>query len=475
MSAAGAAGTLANAGTACINEGSNGVALVKYGITLPYDLPAGNQVTIVLEGTVSRNQAIKLKDNTYKAGAGKYVVNQAWFTSSDTPFDKTPNARAHATNLVNNGPKSPSESVNDWDNDTSVENIALAGSPDGDWNASTEKFAKASSQSANASRTGTNDVRDASFTCRAGYNFSEANEHWYGAPYRDYRYDARNADNPELASGVVSASNEDMCDQQATVIEGFSRDAIFGSISGIYWNDYNLDGIRESNETSYKEGQEVTLWSVDDNDNLVNMIAKTNTDKNGAYKFENLPIDQSCAYSDGTALSNGSVIPEGTVIRCSSLKYQVVFSTVVVNGITIPFTKTDAKTPGSTDETEVNGYKAVGDASGNGAGFIKYGSKHEGDVDSDSDAIVSSANSADADDKNGFASFTVQWLNVDSNQVKPHVDAGYGKAAGTLPFTGMRWLLLVIAIIVITACIIGKINTKYTDNDRAQNTEKVIK
>lgn len=475
VSAAGAAGTLANAGTACINEGSNGVSLVKYGITLPYDLPAGNQVTIVLEGTVSRNQAIKLKDNTYKAGAGKYVVNQAWFTSSDTPFDKTPNARAHATNLVNNGPKAPSESVNDWDNDTSVENIALAGSPDGAWNASTEKFAKASSQSANASRTGTNDVRDASFTCRAGYNFSEANEHWYGAPYRDYRYDARNADNPELASGVVSASNEDMCDQQATVIEGFSRDAIFGSISGIYWNDYNLDGIRESNETSYKEGQEVTLWSVDDNDNLVNMIAKTNTDKNGAYKFDNLPIDQSCAYSDGTALSNGSVIPEGTVIRCSSLKYQVVFSTVVVNGITIPFTKTDAKTPGSTDETEVNGYKAVGDASGNGAGFIKYGSKHEGDVDSDSDAIVSSANSADADDKNGFASFTVQWLNVDSNQVKPHVDAGYGKAAGTFPFTGMRWLLLVIAIIVITACIIGKFNTKYTGNDRAQNTEKVIK
>lgn len=475
VSAAGAAGTLANAGTACINEGSNGVALVKYGITLPYDLPAGNQVTIVLEGTVSRNQAIKLKDNTYQAGAGKYVVNQAWFTSSDTPFDKTPNARAHATNLVNNGPKAPSESVNDWDNDTSVENIALAGSPDGDWNASTEKFAKASSQSANASRTGTNDVRDASFTCRAGYNFSEANEHWYGAPYRDYRYDARNADNPELVSGIVSASNEDMCDQQATVIEGFSRDAIFGSISGIYWNDYNLDGIRESNETSYKEGQEVTLWSVDDNDNLVNMIAKTQTDKNGAYKFDNLPIDQSCAYSDGTALSNGSVIPEGTVIRCSSLKYQVVFSTVVVNGITIPFTKTDAKTPGSTDETEVNGYKAVGDANGNGSGFIKYGSKHEGDVDSDSDAIVSSANSADADDKNGFASFTVQWLNVDSNQVKPHVDAGYGKAAGTLPFTGMRWLLLVIAIIVITACIIGKMSTKYTGNDRTQNTEKVIK
>lgn len=475
VSAAGAAGTLANAGTACINEGSNGVALVKYGITLPYDLPAGNQVTIVLEGTVSRNQAIKLKDNTYQAGAGKYVVNQAWFTSSDTPFDKTPNARAHATNLVNNGPKAPSESVNDWDNDTSVENIALAGSPDGAWNASTEKFAKASSQSANASRTGTNDVRDASFTCRAGYNFGEANEHWYGVPYRDYRYDARNADNPELASGVVSASNEDMCDQQATVIEGFSRDAIFGSISGIYWNDYNLDGIRESNETSYKKGQEVTLWSVDDNDNLVDMIAKTQTDKNGAYKFDNLPIDQSCAYSDGTALSNGSVIPEGTVIRCSSLKYQVVFSTVVVNGITIPFTKTDVKTPGSTDETEVNGYKAVGDANGNGAGFIKYGSKNEGDVDSDSDAIVSSANSADADDKNGFASFTVQWLNVDSNQVKPHVDAGYGKAAGTLPFTGMRWLLLVIAIIVITACIIGKFNTKYTDNDRTQNTEKVIK
>lgn len=475
VSAAGAAGTLANAGTACINEGSNGVALVKYGITLPYDLPAGNQVTIVLEGTVSRNQAIKLKDNTYQAGAGKYVVNQAWFTSSDTPFDKTPNARAHATNLVNNGPKAPSESVNDWDNDTSVENIALAGSPDGAWNASTEKFTKASSQSANASRTGTNDVRDASFTCRAGYNFGEANEHWYGAPYRDYRYDARNADNPELVSGVVSASNEDMCDQQATVIEGFSRDAIFGSISGIYWNDYNLNGIRESNETSYKKGQEVTLWSVDDNDNLVNMIAKTQTDKNGAYKFDNLPIDQSCAYSDGTALSNGSVIPEGTVIRCSSLKYQVVFSTVVVNGITIPFTKTDAKTPGSTDETEVNGYKAVGDANGNGAGFIKYGSKHEGDVDSDSDAIVSSANSADADDKNGFASFTVQWLNVDSNQAKPHVDAGYGKAAGTLPFTGMRWLLLVIAIIVITACIIGKMNTKYTDNDRAKNTAKVVK
>ena len=69
----------------------------------------------------------------------------------------------------------------------------------------------------------------------------------------------------------------------------------------------------------------------------------------------------------------------------------------------------------------------------------------------------------------------MQWLNVDSNQVKPHVDAGYGKAAGTFPFTGMRWLLLVIAIIVITACIIGKFNTKYTGNDRAQNTEKVIK
>lgn len=452
----------------CVNTGRAGTALNRYAINLPYDLPAGNQVTVVLEGVVGRNEAIRKTDNTYQAGASKYVVNQAWFTSADTPFERTPNARAHAANLVDNAPRTPSENVDDWDDNASDRYVAKPGHPDGSWK--NDRFTAAAVQSKDGSRTGTNDVHDASFTCRAGYAFGEANEHWYGAPYRDYRYDLRIGDgNPELADGAVSASNEDMCDQQATIIEGFAKGAVFGSISGMYWKDSNGNGVRDKNEDvdgrnfQTKKGQNVTLWTVDGKGSLKDMIASTETDANGAYSFDDLPIDQNCEYAQAGAGGNdgSQSAAEGNVVRCSSLKYRVVFSQVVEGGaVVVPFTKTDARKPADTtgiiDKSNVNGYVSVGAADGNGAGFTAYGDDRQGDVGDDSDAITAESSK----DKAGFSSFAIQWLNVDANQSKPHVDAGYGVRKVVLanfPFTGARWLLLVIAILIITACVMTKL------------------
>lgn len=413
-------------------EGTDaGTALTKREYSIPYDIPAGNELVFVFEGTVNKNAAIMKADKTYQAGAAKYVVNQAWFTSTETPFDKTPNARTHAGNIVNNGPAAPSETVNDWDATADTGNIANAGHPTGDWNAESESFGsvlKSQGETTDGiARNGTQDVHDATYTCRAGYAFGEVNEHIYGKPFNQYR---ATTDSAKDAADTVStiAHNEDQCDQVGVFISGQAHGAIFGTISGRYWIDSNKDGIQQADELSNTDNQKVvagkvvSLWTVSTDGSLKDKIDEKKVNADGSYEFTDLPIDQN---ADGSSAKCGEIDSDGTMNACSSLKYRVMFSEIP----SYSFTESDVAS------SNTNAYH---------------------DATDDSDVHT------DKKDESTYAQSTVevQWMNVKTDQSHPNIDAGYvlDKVwSSDFPLTGSRLILLLIALIVITGITIWRI------------------
>ena len=84
-----------------------------------------------------------------------------------------------------------------------------------------------------------------------------------------------------------STSDEDSCDQVGTLITPNPSAKKLGSISGMYWEDTNRNGIREDDETKRFAGQTVILCDKSGNKQL----ATTTTDANGAYKFDHLDAD----------------------------------------------------------------------------------------------------------------------------------------------------------------------------------------
>ena len=84
-----------------------------------------------------------------------------------------------------------------------------------------------------------------------------------------------------------STSDEDSCDQVGTLITPNPSAKKLGSISGLYWEDTNRNGIREDDETKRFAGQTVILCDKSGNKQL----ATTTTDANGAYKFDHLDAD----------------------------------------------------------------------------------------------------------------------------------------------------------------------------------------
>lgn len=116
----------------------------------------------------------------------------------------------------------------------------------------------------NASKldTNTNDVTG-NPTCRTDTDYTEeGRQHWF------------------------STSDEDSCDQVGTIITPTTTAKKLGSISGLYWEDTNKNGIREDNESKWFAGQTVILY-----DKNGKQVASTKTDKDGKYKFEHLDAD----------------------------------------------------------------------------------------------------------------------------------------------------------------------------------------
>lgn len=112
----------------------------------------------------------------------------------------------------------------------------------------------------NASKldTNTNDVTG-NPTCRTDTDYTEeGRQHWF------------------------STSDEDSCDQVGTIITPTTTAKKLGSISGLYWEDTNKNGIDEGENTHFA-GQTVIL--TDENGK---QLATTKTDKDGKYIFERL-------------------------------------------------------------------------------------------------------------------------------------------------------------------------------------------
>lgn len=404
--------------------------LRSYTVNIPYDIPAGNELTFVVEGTVSRNEAIKKKDNKYQKGADKYIVNQAWFTSSETPFSQTPNARANDYVKANKAPALPSTNVDDWDNTVSKDSIITDYDKDsktGGWDASSEKFTKVKvgqgNTSDNVTRTGSNDIHDRIKSCRAGYNFGEISEHTYGNPFNKYRADTDSA--KDVADTADATANEDMCDQVGTVVAGLDKGAIFGTIKGIYWFDKNNNGIRDNDETNLslpsKDNKNskiiVSLWEVN-NGKATNKISESSINRNGRkdYFFDKLPIDQNCEYDEN-----------GAVKSCSSKEYRVLFSPYGDSRFTQP------------------------DATNNGSS----GTPMENDAFNDSDVVTD-----DESKDYRWSTFTIKWDNVNTSQIKEHVDAGIANDSNSkFSATGSKAIL--IAAIIIMFVIIITIIVKY--------------
>lgn len=113
----------------------------------------------------------------------------------------------------------------------------------------------------NASKldTNTNDVTG-NPTCRTDTDYTEeGRQHWF------------------------STSDEDSCDQVGTIITPTTTAKKLGSISGLYWEDTNKNGIQDEGENTHFAGQTVIL--TDENGK---QLATTKTDKDGKYIFERL-------------------------------------------------------------------------------------------------------------------------------------------------------------------------------------------
>lgn len=80
-----------------------------------------------------------------------------------------------------------------------------------------------------------------------------------------------------------STSDEDSCDQVGTIITPTTTAKKLGSISGLYWEDTNKNGIQDEGENTHFAGQTVIL--TDENGK---QLATTKTDKDGKYIFERL-------------------------------------------------------------------------------------------------------------------------------------------------------------------------------------------
>ena len=314
---------------------ANGLTSREY--QLPYDLPAGQSATFVFTGHIAKNAAVASygkvmvkadgsktfvdaagkptnvmadiapcdagteSDPTkclawkYTPGADKYIPNQAWITTDDTPYDATPAQRldTHATTPAN--------------------------PPNAD------ALAKATDRSK---------------------LWDESSNDLIGIPSCVSGADAGGEDKEHLFD--LAKGPEDQCDQVAIRLPGQTRDVslgdrLTGSISGVYWMDENRNGIRDDAESgpyAGKEapiaGQAVTLYTGYGTDAQAK-VAETTTDAKGAYTFAGLPIDQDCAVSDG---NDGMV--KGMIVHCSSKAYTVVFSAVTESdGHALGFTKPD--------------------------------------------------------------------------------------------------------------------------------------
>lgn len=107
--------------------------------------------------------------------------------------------------------------------------------------------------------TNTNDVTG-NPTCRTDTDYTEeGRQHWF------------------------STSDEDSCDQVGTIITPTTTAKKLGSISGLYWEDTNKNGIQDGGENTHFAGQTVIL--TDENGK---QLATTKTDKDGKYIFERL-------------------------------------------------------------------------------------------------------------------------------------------------------------------------------------------
>lgn len=105
----------------------------------------------------------------------------------------------------------------------------------------------------------TNDVTG-NPTCRTDTDYTEeGRQHWF------------------------STSDEDSCDQVGTIITPTTTAKKLGSISGLYWDDTNRNGVQDEGENTHFAGQTVIL--TDENGK---QLATTKTDEDGKYIFERL-------------------------------------------------------------------------------------------------------------------------------------------------------------------------------------------
>ena len=100
-------------------------------------------------------------------------------------------------------------------------------------------------------------------SCRTGSDYRTADmEHWF------------------------STSAEDSCDQVGAIIPGnLVISPARGTISGLYWEDTNRDGIRQTSEMKRFSGQKVYLYNQDGD-----QVGMTTTGTDGTYRFDNLTI-----------------------------------------------------------------------------------------------------------------------------------------------------------------------------------------
>lgn len=109
----------------------------------------------------------------------------------------------------------------------------------------------------------TNDVTG-NTTCRTDTDYTEeGRQHWF------------------------STSDEDSCDQVGTIVTPSTSAKKLGSISGLYWEDANKNGIREDGESKRFAGQTVVLYDG----KTGKQVASTKTDEDSKYKFDHLDAD----------------------------------------------------------------------------------------------------------------------------------------------------------------------------------------
>ena len=100
-------------------------------------------------------------------------------------------------------------------------------------------------------------------TCRTDTDYAqEGRQHWF------------------------STSDEDSCDQVGTIVTPTTSSRKLGSISGLYWEDTDRNGVRDDGESKRFAGQTVILY-----DKNGRQVASTKTDKDGKYSFTHLDAD----------------------------------------------------------------------------------------------------------------------------------------------------------------------------------------